>query len=746
MSKKYNEKRLVNLSSATLTESETNLLQKGLNFCPRATKMDKMTTYTDIDRLKRTLLLKIHFQDQSEKEYKSTTLESIARKEQKSKFEPPSVAAVEAYAEALKDGIKTAKKNNVKDNLTLRERKALSRLTERDDIVIKQADKGGVTVIMDTTWYKAEALRQLSDETYYKQLTEDSTRRNEEVIGNTLDHLAESGEISKKEAAMMTPIDSRTPEFYALPKIHKPTIPGRPVISSCGSPTEKISAYVDQHIKPVAQSLKSYIQDTGHFLDIIRKIGRVGKDHILVSLDVTSLYTNIDNTEGISATRKHLTSTGSTKVNAICTLLNLVLMLNNFIFNNKHYLQIKGTAMGTRAAPNYANLFMGEFEEKYVYGSKWKRYLTYYGRFIDDIFIIWNGSEEELKHFISHMNAVHNSIKFTSKQSNSEIEFLDVLVRKDSKGYLSTDIYQKPTDTHSYLNYKSAHPPHCKKSIPFSQFIRLQRICSDKEHLRTRLNEFIRHFSHCGYRKGELRKTAELVFDNSYTKKDKKPANKYRLITTYNELLPDIRSLCTEHWKMTRTNEKCREFLKDSPQVAYKRNKNIKDHLVKAKFREHREKDTNTTHGRSSKCDKRRCSWCKNVQDTTRFISRKTNKTYKMRHNLNCRSDWTIYLAECSVHKKQYVGKTKPQLNIRMNNNRNHIKVQLRSCKLTEHFIDSTTCSLDHDLQITPIERIKSRDGDKTVEEREKILLRREIFWQNELQTFHPYGMNKREG
>ena len=476
-----------------------------------------------------------------------------------------------------------------------------------------------------------------------------------------------------------------------MPKIHKNTIPvrGRPVISSCGSPTEKISAFVDQNIKPVAQKLKSYVKDTGHFVDIIRKMGRVGKDDKLVTLDVTSLYTNIDNTEGIEATRKYLTNDGSNKVNAVCTLLKLVLTLNNFVFNNQHYLQTKGTAMGTRAAPNYANLFMGDFEEKFVYRSKWNKYLKYYGRYIDDIFIVWSGSAMELTNFINHMNSVHNSIKFTSKISNSEVEFLDVLVKKDSKGYLSTDVFQKPTDTHSYLHYKSAHPAHCKKSIPYSQFIRLERICSDKLTLRNRIKDFIQHFEHCGYKRAELHKTADLVLNETCIKeREKQPDAKYRLITTYNELLPNMKQVAKEHWKITLTKEECRQYLREIPQVAYKRNKNIKNHLVRAKFRDQKKKDENISFGKSSKCNHSRCSWCKNVQETTTFTSRKTNKRYFLRHQLNCKSDWIVYLAECKIHKKQYVGKTKPSLNIRMNNNRSHIKTQFRSCKLTEHFID----------------------------------------------------------
>ena len=52
--------------------------------------------------------------------------------------------------------------------------------------------------------------------------------------------------------------------MYLLPKIHKHlrNVPGRPVISNCGTPTEKVSEFLDYHLKPVMQSGKSYIKDT----------------------------------------------------------------------------------------------------------------------------------------------------------------------------------------------------------------------------------------------------------------------------------------------------------------------------------------------------------------------------------------------------------------------------------------------------------------------------------------------------
>ena len=76
---------------------------------------------------------------------------------------------------------------------------------------------------------------------------------------------------------------------------------------------------------------------------------------------------------------------------SICELLKLVLTCNNFHFDNKYYLHIGGTAMGTKLAPSFANIFMGWFEDYFVYTYKnqpliWKRY-------IDDIFMIWPHGE-----------------------------------------------------------------------------------------------------------------------------------------------------------------------------------------------------------------------------------------------------------------------------------------------------------------------------------------------------------------
>ena len=95
-----------------------------------------------------------------------------------------------------------------------------------------------------------------------------------------------------------TPNPPRIPEFYTLTKIHKPTITGRPIISGCDGPTERISSFVDTLLQPISKIQKSYLKDTTDFINFIENT-KVKKRTFLVSMDVTSLYTNIPQNEGI---------------------------------------------------------------------------------------------------------------------------------------------------------------------------------------------------------------------------------------------------------------------------------------------------------------------------------------------------------------------------------------------------------------------------------------------------------------
>ena len=140
-------------------------------------------------------------------------------------------------------------------------------------------------------------------------------------------------------------------------------------------------------------------------MDFIKKIEAT--DHVsdysyLVSLVVWSLYTNIPHKEGIEAVKQKLKkSKPSISIKVILTFLKLILTLNNFVFNGINYLQKKGCAMGTKFAHSYANIFMGRFEEKFIFPLLTSDNLSdFYLRFIDDIFLIWNGTKTEFDNFL----------------------------------------------------------------------------------------------------------------------------------------------------------------------------------------------------------------------------------------------------------------------------------------------------------------------------------------------------------
>ena len=97
----------------------------------------------------------------------------------------------------------------------------------------------------------------------------------------------------------LTPSPPRIPVFYTLTKIHKPTPVGRPIISGCDGPTERISAFVDHVLQPIAQTQPSYLKDTTDFINFVEKT-KLPYNTILVAKDVTSLYTNIPQVEGIN--------------------------------------------------------------------------------------------------------------------------------------------------------------------------------------------------------------------------------------------------------------------------------------------------------------------------------------------------------------------------------------------------------------------------------------------------------------
>ena len=219
------------------------------------------------------------------------------------------------------------------------------------------------------------------------------------------------------------------------------------------------------------RNLPSYIRDTTEFIETTE----LPKECILASIDVSSLYTNIPHNEGKRAAMKGQEEQENPDPRQpppeiIGELIDIVLQNNVFEFNDKAYLQIQDTAMGTKMAPAYANIFMGSLEPILKEGEP---YILLLKRFINDIFIAWTGTKEQFLNFMERINSIHHSIKFTHKCSETEITFLDITLYKgprfEEDNILDIKTHIKPTNKQLYVHASSYHPPSTGKAITIGE-------------------------------------------------------------------------------------------------------------------------------------------------------------------------------------------------------------------------------------------------------------------------------------
>jgi hypothetical protein len=411
----------------------------------------------------------------------------------------------------------------------------------------------------------------------------------------------------------------------------------------------------------------------------------------LVTLDVTSLYTNMPHDDGIVTCRTmwEQRTAHEPPTECLVEMLTLVLKYNNFTFDANHYLQINGTAMGTIMAPSYANIFMGNLEERLLLSSL-KQPLSWF-RFIDDVNMKWIHSDKELDEFFEHANSIHPSIKFTQEVSKTKISFLDTTTTV-KEGNMTTDLYFKPTDKHQYLSPSSCHPKHCFKSIPFNQAIRVKQICSTVETIKHRLGDLRHHLKRQGYNdrviESGFSKTSENNRNDLLEYKEKKINNRVPLVLTYHPSLEKISGIVSHHWKEIEKSEALAKLFPEPPVVAFRRHKSIKDTLVRAAVSR-----PSSTVGQCQPCGDKRCKCCLQLQHAQVFHSKTTGKEYKIFCNVNCKTPNVVYLLDCHICGWQCVGESVQPFNKRMNGHRSdHTKKTL--LLVSQHFV-SPGYSLD---------------------------------------------------
>ena len=433
--------KIVNLSSKELTEGQIKLLSKDLKFTPTP-KKDMCEISADIQNFCIKLRKKEFFEDKSDA---SGTDESLAKN--KSNFCPP------------------RNRNITLDNY-------IDFLTKfpLEELQVKDIKRSNLT--KDSTYYADKIFEMLHDSQTYEELTANKDKNVMKLIKELAGNHSHS--LTEKEVNYVCHFDFKTSGFYGLPKIHKSKIicqeakiqkkpyirvlrPAdlkfRPIVAGPRCPTSRLSNFVDILIKPFTLHVQSYLRDTIDFLNYLPKA--VPESTILVSFDVTSLYTNINHELGIKAMKywinKHPGSHNSrfSKEFIIDSIL-LILTNNTFTFDDRIFLQKKGTAMGTKMAPSYATLVLGYLENElysqvsHKMGEEIGHYVyTNWRRFLDDCYINWPYGEDKLKELHDILNSLDDSIKLTAETSCEELPFLDVMIRKGNTHLTTTFIINR---------------------------------------------------------------------------------------------------------------------------------------------------------------------------------------------------------------------------------------------------------------------------------------------------------------
>ena len=446
---------VVNLSPKPLSRDTINLLSKGLGYAPVPTPPDMSNLNKDLESLARSLRIAHRFRNSRRKASKHPF-------KPKSQWMPPKASnpKLEDYIEATM--AEEPELRTPKPNLSKKEARILQELSKNRDIVIKKADKGSCIVVQDRRSYVSEGKSHLDDTSTYKPLDSDPTASIARNIAELVDSMKESGYIDTYTHAYLLPTDKvRTQRMYFLKKLHKNPHGIRPIVSGCSAPTERISSFLDHIIKPLVSTTPSYIKDTPHLISLLEST-HIPSNAILVTIDVSSLYTNIPQDEGTESCLEAIEAVEASHIprNLLQQLFDIVLRCNVFSFDSQVYQQIQGTAMGTRMAPSYANLFMDRFERSFLAQEPilplvWKRY-------IDDILCIWTGTRSELDSFLDRLNKAHRTLRFTWSISDKHIEFLDLNLFKGERfnttNHLDMTTHFKTTNSFQYLHFSSSHP------------------------------------------------------------------------------------------------------------------------------------------------------------------------------------------------------------------------------------------------------------------------------------------------
>jgi len=400
---------------------------------------------------------------------------------------------VETFANRLEEELRSKiSEGAAQDPVTEKALERFQKEQKKGKIIFRQTDKSKVFHIGRPETYIEKSIAYMKKTDAYQEIEksplDSMIEKTEQLLRDLVNRKLLPGKYFEK--LKPNPIDAELPHLYYNPKDHKVGEPLRPIVSGMKSPTQKISAFLDQIIRPIFDKFTPYsLRNSIELLKELKKFQTTDQT-LIYTFDITDLYTMIPQQESILAVCEMLGENkinkvnGEIPINTIRTLFRHVLENAYFALqlpgeNVKFYKQIRGGPMGSECTQVLADVYMRKWEKQFKVDQEREGEL--YFRFRDDIFLTTKKSKVEIERILSDLGKKDKNIGLTF-ETGPHVDYLDIRVQVEVPNF-RTKVYRKLAAQPYILPFNSAHPPHVMKNIPFSALLRAVRICSHRENL-----------------------------------------------------------------------------------------------------------------------------------------------------------------------------------------------------------------------------------------------------------------------
>lgn len=349
-------------------------------------------------------------------------------------------------------------------------------LRTNNDLRVLNSDKGSVTVIMTKEDY-LEKMNNLLTSDSFRQITRDPTQTIQSKSNKIVTELEKQGNIDNIQGKLLRRYNSVAPRIYGNPKLHKPDIPLRPIVSDIQGPTSSLALYMARILtNAYDRNNDYYVKDTFEFAESVNNL-ELRPNYTVVSLDVKNLFGNLTKELVFEAVKRKwniIENYCNITEEKFVGILKFLLESGYFVFEGKFYMQVLGCTMGSRLSPILSLYVMDYLLDSCIPKLPFK--VPFIKKFVDDIVTAIPETDHDTT--LRIFNSFDENLQFTIEieDEKQSVPFLDTKVCRINN-IIKLDWYTKASSSDRYIHYLSDHTTQVKINFIKEKVNRIKRIC-----------------------------------------------------------------------------------------------------------------------------------------------------------------------------------------------------------------------------------------------------------------------------